>query len=452
MKNYWRPLKRKILPYVMFAFSRALSWTLRWEVQGFEPYAKLEGGAIFCAWHGRSLIPAQFLRRKGLWALFSHSRDGQMQSKLFQLLGYRSIRGSTGRGGERAAIEAIRLLRKGERMAITPDGPRGPNREIQGGVLLMAKKSGAALVPMGASAKRAWVLKTWDGYLIPKPFSKVTLRFGPAIHLSDQASEDEVESARCALAQAMTRLEDGPIGDMLPAPDRSLKARWRRTRPKVLAPFLYGLARAIGGTIRWRVSGLENVEQTSSGILLCVWHGRTYAPATFMRGRGIWALFSLSNDGELQSRLYSLLGYRVIRGSTGRGGERAAIEAIRVLRAGDTLAITPDGPRGPAGIVQGGALLMARKSGAAMVPIGTAASRAWTFGTWDAYHLPKFFSKVSVRFGEPIWLSSDATEAETEATKLKLAEAMNRLQAEAEREVGPRDPRPEAQEATSASK
>jgi len=203
----WRPFKRRLLPYFTYAAARLLTMTLRWNVRGYDEVSSLSEGLIFCSWHGRSFIPAQFFRGKGIWAMFSLSRDGQMQSRLFGMLGFRAIHGSTGRGGDRAAIEAIRLLRKGERLAITPDGPRGPNREVQGGVLLMAKKSGAALVPMGATANRAWTMKAWDQYLIPKPFARVTLRFGNPIHIAANASDADVEHARRALADAMTELE-----------------------------------------------------------------------------------------------------------------------------------------------------------------------------------------------------------------------------------------------------
>ena len=208
-----------------------------------------------------------------------------------------------------------------------------------------------------------------------------------------------------------------------------------------MAPLIYAFARAVCTTVRWRVHGLQNVEDADCGVLLCIWHGRTFLPANLMRNRGIWALFSLSNDGEAQSRIFSLLGYRVIRGSTGRGGERAAIEAIRVLRKGDMLAITPDGPRGPAGVVQGGVLLMAKKSGAAMVPMGVSAKPRWQIKTWDRYLVPVPFCKASIRFGEPIWFSKDATDEEMECVRQKLTEAMNRLQDEADLDLG-RTPEP----------
>lgn len=216
----------------------------------------------------------------------------------------------------------------------------------------------------------------------------------------------------------------------------SLKSRWRQLRPKLFARMLYAFTRAICWTVRWRVSGLENVDHAPGGVLLCIWHGRTFLPSHFMRNRGIWAIFSLSNDGELQSRIFRLLGYQIIRGSTGRGGERAAIEAIRALRKGGHLAITPDGPRGPSLVVQGGALLIAKKSGAAMIPIGVSARGRWLIKSWDSYLLPKPFATAVIRFGEPIWFSKDATDDEMECVRQRLTSSMNRLQDEADREVG----------------
>lgn len=118
------------------------------------------------------------------------------------------IRGSTGRGGERAAIEAIRVLRKGESLAMTPDGPRGPAEEVQGGVLLMAKKSGAAIIPIGSSARPCWNVRSWDRYLIPKPFAKAVLIFGEPIFVPADADEEGLEVAREAVTQGINRLQE----------------------------------------------------------------------------------------------------------------------------------------------------------------------------------------------------------------------------------------------------
>lgn len=215
-----------------------------------------------------------------------------------------------------------------------------------------------------------------------------------------------------------------------------MKAWWKRNRPKYLARFVFFLTQGIFRTFRLKVEGESNLLDGEGGKIVSSWHGRSIIPAYHLRRRGIWALFSLSNDGELQSRFFSLLGFQMIRGSTGRGGERAAIEAIRVLRKGETLALTPDGPRGPAGVVQGGILLMAKKSGAAIIPMGASANPRWLIRSWDRYLIPRPFSRASLVFGEPIFVAEDADEAQLAEIGNRLAEAMNRLQEEAEKRVG----------------
>lgn len=214
-----------------------------------------------------------------------------------------------------------------------------------------------------------------------------------------------------------------------------MKSWWRRNRPRLASRFVYLMARGICGSLRLKVEGESNLLEGTGGKIVSIWHGRSIIPAHHLRRRGIWALFSLSNDGELQSRIFGHLGFQMIRGSTGRGGERAAIEAIRVLRKGETLALTPDGPRGPAGVVQGGILLMAKKSGAAIIPMGASANPRWLIRSWDRYLIPKPFSRAYLVFGEPILVPESADEAQLEEVGQQLTEAMNRLQEEAEKRV-----------------
>src|SRR5476649_1139552 len=118
---------------------------------------------------------------------------------------------------------------------------------------------------------------------------------------------------------------------------------------------------------------MRNLPADDAKLIFCGWHGRSFAFSDYFRGRGWYVIISHSSDGEMQTRIFSRLGYKIIRGSTGRGGVRAAREAITALEEGGTMAMTPDGPRGPSGVVQGGVMLMARKSGAGLVPVGIAA-------------------------------------------------------------------------------
>ena len=135
-----------------------------------------------------------------------------MQNHVFTKLGFRTIRGSTKRGGVRAAVEAIRALKSGGSLAMTPDGPRGPSGEVQGGVMLMAQKSGAPLIPVGVSASPRWLAKSWDRFLIPLPFAKGMLIAGEPIYVPPDASPEQVEEIRRQLERAMNDVETAAEG------------------------------------------------------------------------------------------------------------------------------------------------------------------------------------------------------------------------------------------------
>ena len=150
-------IKKSVLSKIAVGLIRTISTTLRLEIRGWEQYANSDQKLIFCGWHGKSFIFANQFRKLGYWVIISNSNDGDIQDKVFRSLGFRTIRGSTGqdRGGIKAALQGIQTLKDGGTMAITPDGPRGPSKVVQGGVMLMARKSGAKLVPVGISAGHA---------------------------------------------------------------------------------------------------------------------------------------------------------------------------------------------------------------------------------------------------------------------------------------------------------
>jgi len=207
VKKWWREARPRVLGKTAYAFIRFVGRTLRLRTPGYESVKHLNGGVIICGWHGKSLIPGYFFRNKGVWVVISQSRDGEIQNVVFSSLGYNVIRGSTGRGGVRAAVESIRALKKGATMAMTPDGPRGPSGVVQGGVMLMAQKSGAALVPVGISAKPRWIAHSWDRYLVPVPFSRAVFLFGEPIYVAEDATEEEVEAKRLELEKQIHAME-----------------------------------------------------------------------------------------------------------------------------------------------------------------------------------------------------------------------------------------------------
>lgn len=211
-------------------------------------------------------------------------------------------------------------------------------------------------------------------------------------------------------------------------------------RVRLYSWLVYMVARCIYKTLRLYVEDYEHLIPTapskSQGAILVTWHGRSLIPANLMRNKGYWALISLSRDGELQNGVFRRFGFQTVRGSTGRGGIRGALQMARKVREGGILAFTPDGPRGPTHKVQLGVILMAEKSGAPIIPLGVSASRRWLIGSWDSYMIPKPFSRAYFLVGEPIYASANLDEAGRQAVAAQVEIAINQLEKEAEARAG----------------
>jgi lysophospholipid acyltransferase (LPLAT)-like uncharacterized protein len=122
-------------------------------------------------------------RGEGITVLISEHRDGELITQVAERLGLRAVRGSTTRGASRALLAMTRLLGEGAELAITPDGPRGPARTFAPGALIVAHRSGVPIIPIGVAASRAWRLKSWDTFLIPKPFAAISIVYGEPQHV-----------------------------------------------------------------------------------------------------------------------------------------------------------------------------------------------------------------------------------------------------------------------------
>lgn len=206
-------------------------------------------------------------------------------------------------------------------------------------------------------------------------------------------------------------------------------------RAKRLGLLVYTLARAVGSTLRIHVEGWEPIEahlRQGTGAVMVSWHGRTFVPANLMRGRGFLALISLSRDGEIQAEIFRRFGFRILRGSTSRGGVRAALEAAREVRQGGILAFTPDGPRGPSRKFQPGALLIAQKAGVPIYPVGVSASPRILLPTWDRYLIPLPFARCAYLVGEAVWVPPEADKDAFIHLAEQLEQAINTLEARAE--------------------
>ncbi len=187
-------------------------------------------------------------------------------------------------------------------------------------------------------------------------------------------------------------------------------------RVRIGAPVGAALLRALAATWRVRTQGADAWRESSTrGVpsLFALWHGHMLPLAWFMRGRGVYVLVSEHRDGEVIARILHALGLRTVRGSTTRGGARALVEMVRLLKAGESVAVTPDGPRGPARQVAPGTLMAAAKARVAVTPLFVTASRAWHLKTWDQFMIPKPLARVTVHFGDPVPVEADSPAAAT---------------------------------------
>ena len=181
MSENKKTLKAKMIPPFAYNLIKLTNLSYRLEVEGWQSVKEaLTAGEslVFSSWHGKSWVPAYFLRDLGIYALTSLSRDGSYMTEILHKLGWKTVRGSSSRGASRSLLALYRKLKKGESTALTPDGPTGPIYEIKPGIIFLQEKAGSMLVPMGVDARWKKNFDSWDRYLLPLPFSKTSLVFG----------------------------------------------------------------------------------------------------------------------------------------------------------------------------------------------------------------------------------------------------------------------------------
>lgn len=161
---------------------------------------------MFVIWHGQLLPLLWAHRRRNISVLISEHRDGELIARVAHALGYRTVRGSSTRGANRALVGLARELEAGYDVAITPDGPRGPYHSFAAGTLLVAQRSGRPILPVGAHASRAWQFRSWDRFILPKPFARITVAYGPFLEApagSPRALSEQTEPYGAALDAAV---------------------------------------------------------------------------------------------------------------------------------------------------------------------------------------------------------------------------------------------------------
>ena len=190
-------------------------------------------------------------------------------------------------------------------------------------------------------------------------------------------------------------------------PDHDRKWRWT---VRLGVP----LVRTLGRSWRIRVvndAGVVALRRAKDPMVFALWHGDMLPLLYQHRDEGVSVLISEHRDGELIARVAVSLGFRTVRGSTSRGASRALVGLSRELEAGRDVAITPDGPRGPARSFAPGALIAAQRAGAPIIAVGVSVRKAWRLRTWDRFLIPKAFARVSIAYSDPMQVESTSPRA-----------------------------------------
>jgi len=194
----------RLLSFLASSFIRflRLTWCVRLEGIHLLPAGR---PLVFCFWHGVQAGLFAYARPGRVAVMSSLSRDGELQARILQRLGFAVFRGSSSRSGASGLKGLIGALRSGMDAAFAVDGPRGPLHEVKPGALLAARAAGGLIVPITARSSRAFIFdRAWDRYALPRPFAAVTIAAGTPL--------DPMHTSTADLARALLALDEGAAG------------------------------------------------------------------------------------------------------------------------------------------------------------------------------------------------------------------------------------------------
>ena len=211
----WRRFRRRVGTVALELFA---PWILRlvaltWRVQrtgdaGRELLAS-DRPWIVSMWHGRMLclMPMRLHKGRGIHVLVSPSDDGSLAAKALRSFRFRAIRGSLSRGGASALRTMRELMEGGGQLVVTPDGPRGPRHSMNVGIAWLARATSSPILPVGVAVDRAWHLRSWDRFTIPKPFARLVVTYGEPMPVATNATDEALEAIATELLERTIALE-----------------------------------------------------------------------------------------------------------------------------------------------------------------------------------------------------------------------------------------------------
>jgi hypothetical protein len=217
LKFTWTDIKESIIVQLAYRLILFVCRTLRpsrTDIESMNRCRSRGENAIYVFWH-RRLFYMGYLRLKHfssmkVWILVSQSRDGTRIGKVVEKMGIPYIQGSSTRGGAAAFMNLVRMLKAGDSVAITPDGPRGPRGLVQKGVISLARMTGRPIIPVSYNVSRCFELTSWDRFVIPVPFAKVSIASGEPVAITPGDNRDDA-FYEALLKERLDQLESIPV-------------------------------------------------------------------------------------------------------------------------------------------------------------------------------------------------------------------------------------------------
>lgn len=221
MRKVRRKLGALVLPHVGPRVVSALSRSWKLETLGDEYWDAVYArpGMLAAMWHGRMVLGMPVGAGKGLSVLVSPSEDGQLVTPMLARFGYSWVLGSSNKNPARAVREMLERLRGGGRIVITPDGPRGPRHGTNPGTAWMARETGFPILPVGCATDRAWRLKSWDAFTIPKWGARVLVNYAEPIEVAPDAPDEELARVTEEMRRRIIAAEEEAFRRLGVAPD-----------------------------------------------------------------------------------------------------------------------------------------------------------------------------------------------------------------------------------------
>lgn len=193
----------------LYRFCRAYSWTFRLKVENEKEwidYLENGGSVLLCIWHQQFFSAIRHFQNYKVFnpsIMISQSSDGKIVAGVAERTGWNTVRGSSSKGGREALKKMITNLKESKLAVHIVDGPKGPSGIVKPGAIRLAHAANAVIVPFSVSAEKAWYFNSWDKFLLPKPFSKVFLRFGKMIKFDRVKDKEIFEDQRKQLEEIM---------------------------------------------------------------------------------------------------------------------------------------------------------------------------------------------------------------------------------------------------------